>query len=42
MSTKFPAIFQKQQQLKEYVEPEKIRIVKQDLLEIDNNIIYAH
>lgn len=38
ISTKVPAIFQKQQELKEYGKPEKVRIVKQDLLEIDNTL----
>lgn len=38
ISTKVPAIFQKQQQLKEYGKPEKVRIVKQDMLEIDNTL----
>ena len=38
ISTKVPAIFQKQQQLNEYGKPEKVRIVKQDMLEIDNTL----
>jgi hypothetical protein len=38
ISPKVPAIFQKQQELKEYGKPEKVRIVKQDLLEIDNTL----